>query len=360
MIIKNADNKDSAIATLESLLARADDKRQKMIVDELRMMRAGIKGENESAYHLDFHFTKSEKLAVIHDLRLNVGGRIAQIDHLLIHQTHKFFVLETKNFSHGLKINDYGEFLRWNDWTKCYEGMPSPVEQNSRHASVLRDALEGLGYKDPIIESFVLISPNARIDRPKGKDFAGVVKADQFLGALVKNIEAGTASIGGFFGAVSKFVFGDAPDVIARKIVRLHQPIVIDYEGKFGMRGESKSSVAPAAPTPCPVPRFSENHFGATSADAAPAQAAATPMSPVAKPENSPHVCKSCGSDSLAVEYGKFGYYFKCQKCAANNSFKIGCGVAGHKERIRKDKRHFFRECAECGTSSVFFINKDG
>lgn len=38
MIIKNADNKDPAIATLESLLAGADSKKQKLVTDELRMM----------------------------------------------------------------------------------------------------------------------------------------------------------------------------------------------------------------------------------------------------------------------------------------------------------------------------------
>jgi hypothetical protein len=360
MIIKNADNKDHAIATLESLLVRADDKKQKLIADELRMMRAGIRGENESAYQLDFHFTKSKKTAVIHDLRLDIDGWVAQIDHVLIHQTHRFYVLETKNFSHGLKINDYGEFLRWNDWKKCYEGMPSPIEQNGRHVCVLRDALEGLGYKNPIIESFVLISPNARIDRPKGKDFAAVVKADQFLGALEKNLAEGTGSISGFLGAVSKFAFGDAPEVIAGKLARLHKPISIDYEGKFGMRGEPDPGKEPVVPstTPRSVHRYPETHFHATPSGGAPVQAAATQT--VEETDNSPHVCKSCGSDHLAVEYGKFGYYFKCKNCDENNSIKLGCGVAGHKERIRKDKRRFYRECSQCGTSSVFFVNKEG
>ena len=228
MIIKNADSKDPAIATLEALLAGADSKKQKLVTDELRMMRAGIKGENESAYHIDFNFKNSATTAVIHDLRLEYGGRVAQIDHLLIHRTHRFYVLETKNFSHGLKINEHGEFLRWNDWKKTFEGMPSPLEQNKRHAAVLHELLERLGYKNPAIESFVLISPNARIDRPKGKDFPEVVKADQFLSALEKNIGTALGSMSGLFGAISKLAFGESPEEIAKKLVRLHRPITID------------------------------------------------------------------------------------------------------------------------------------
>lgn len=354
MIIKNADNKDTAIATLEALLVGADSKKQKLITDELRMMRAGIKGENESAYHIDFNFKKSEATEVIHDLRFEIGGRVAQIDHLLIHRTHRFYVLETKNFSHGLKINDHGEFLRWNDWKKCFEGMPSPVEQNRRHAAVLREVLEKLGYKDPTIESFVLISPNARIERPKGKEFSEVVKADQFLSALEKNLAAALGSIGGFFGAVSKLAFGEGPDVIAKKLVRLHLPIKIDYVGKFGMRTESTSSaekLRPSAPQAAPNQQPIKIDFGNTPAAAVP--------TPVVKADlASGYVCKSCASNDLAVEYGKFGYYFKCRGCGANTSFKIGCGVTGHKEKIRKEKLTFYRECDQCGSTSVFFTNK--
>lgn len=351
MIIKNADNKDIAIATLESLLAGADNKKQKMITDELRMMRAGIKGENESAYHIDFNFKKSEATAVIHDLRLAVEGRVAQIDHLLIHRTHRFYVLETKNFSHGLKINEHGEFLRWNDWKKCFEGMPSPLEQNRRHAAVLHEVLERLGYKDPPIESFVLISPNARIDRPKGKDFSEVVKADQFLSALEKNLNTALGSVGGFFGAISKLAFGEAPETIAKKLIPLHRPITIDYEGKFGMREETALTAETLRPSASPNQQPININFGNTST-----AVVSTPTANIT--ETSDHVCKSCSSNDLTVEYGKFGYYFKCGACGANSSFKIGCGVAGHKEKIRKDKLRFYRECDGCRSSSVFFTNK--
>jgi hypothetical protein len=68
--------------------------------------------------------------------------------------------------------------------------------------------------------------------------------------------------------------------------------------------------------------------------------------------------CKSCGSGGISIEYGKFGYYLKCAACSANSSFKLGCGVANHKERLRKERPTFYRECEGCGSSTVFFRNK--
>lgn len=46
------------------------------------------------------------------------------------------FVLETKHFRDGLKITEEGEFLRFNGYTKRYEGMPSPIAQNERPSLV--------------------------------------------------------------------------------------------------------------------------------------------------------------------------------------------------------------------------------
>ncbi|MBC7500295.1 MAG: NERD domain-containing protein [Herminiimonas sp.] len=352
MIVKNADNKDSAIAVLESLLLRADVKKQKLITDEIRMMRAGIKAENESAYHIDFHYKDSDKRMVIHDLRLEYGGRVAQIDHLIFNRAHRFFVLETKSFSHGLKINDQGEFLRWNDWKKCFEGMASPIEQNRRHVAVLADVLKELGHKDPFIESFVLISPNARIERPTSSSFPEVVKADQFFAALEKKVVDSTGSVSGFLGAVAKLTFGEAARDIAKKLVSLHRPIIIDYASKFGMT--FAASVEQAATVLLPI--VAEKKLCATVADVVATGELAAPTASVTKPSS--HVCKFCGSDELIIEYGKFGYYFKCGACNGNSPLKVSCGVAGHKERIRKERLVFYRECEGCASSSVFFTNK--
>jgi hypothetical protein len=347
MIVKNADDKGPALATLESLRVHAEPKKQKYIDDEIRMLRAGIKGEQESAYHIDFDFRESEITSVIHDLRLEMGGRVAQIDHLIIHRTQKFYVLETKSFSHGLKITDEGEFLRWNDWKKTYEGMPSPIEQNRRHVEVLRYVLVRMGYANPEIESFILVSPAARIDRSKLHPCPEVVKADQFTTKFKKRYLASVSTVSGIFNGLSKGLFGASAGAIAKDLVRLHKPITIDYKAKFGLQEDLIGSAQ--------VPVVSST---ATSKIPAVVVAKSAPtVATVVEEKISGPSCKACGGTTLAVEYGKFGYYFKCKSCDANTALKINCGVVGHKEKIRKSKLTFYRECEECKSSSVFHVN---
>jgi hypothetical protein len=54
---------------------------------------------------------------VIHDLRIEHRGRVAQIDHLLINRVLDIFVLESKNYYYGVKISEEGgaSSLGWED-----------------------------------------------------------------------------------------------------------------------------------------------------------------------------------------------------------------------------------------------------
>jgi hypothetical protein len=369
MICKNADSKAEAIATLEDLLARATPDKKALIERELRIMRAGIKGEQEAAYLIDFQLKESKNTAVIHDLRVQLGdGRVAQIDHLLIHRTLRFYILETKHFSHGIKITDEGEFLRWNDWKKTYEGIPSPIEQNERHAAVLRTLLSKLGMGEPKIESMILIAPQARIDRSKRFDSAKVVKADQFLTAMQKNLD--NTNIFGLLGGLAKASFSESIGDIAKKLIRLHRPITIDYAARFGMAGSSSIPGAPPlsaaqfghstrAPVPAavqvaPAPSVAgmEAQFGRSASPLPNTTPALQPPAII-----SPRSCRKCQGMDVSIEYGKYGYYFKCASCDGNTPIKLGCSEEGHKERLRKDGLRFYRECAECQSSTMFFTN---
>src|SRR3546814_16740198 len=78
---------------------------------ELRNRRAGLKGERDSAYLIDFDYAISPNWAVIHDLRLEHGSRSAQIDHLLINRWRDVYELETKPSHDGIKLHAAGEPL---------------------------------------------------------------------------------------------------------------------------------------------------------------------------------------------------------------------------------------------------------
>jgi len=344
MILKSADDKLPSIAQLEVLLktGRVPPDKTALVEQELRALKAGIRGEEESAYQIDFRLRDSKATMVLHDLRFELpDGRVAQIDHLLIHRSYRFYVLETKHFSHGVKITDEGEFLRWNDWKKTYEGIPSPIEQNERHVLVLQKLIERLGLPAPTIKALVLIAPTARIDRSKRFDSSMVVKADQFLSALDSDLS--DAGIVGLLGGLAKAARNGSHEEIAKKLVKCHRPIAINYIAKFGLAGQARAPLVPTVDAP--PPRVS----APTPATPAPA------AHPAAAAER--HVCRTCSSENLSIEYGKFGYYFKCRDCQGNTPIKLGCGHAAHKERLRKDGPKFFRECADCDTSALYFQN---
>jgi hypothetical protein len=338
MILKPYRANELAIAELESLLATAPSSAKNRIELELRLMRAGIKGEQESAYFIDFEHAALKNRVVLHDLRFEINGRVAQIDHLMINRLLEVYVFETKHFNAGIKITEDGEFLRWNDYKKTFEGMPSPLAQNERHIAVLKDVFEQiempkrLGLRlAPTFHTLVLIAPSARVDRPKKFDTSRVIKADGLSKALRKDIDD-SGILGAF--SLAKVVAPETIYDIGRQLLLRHTPIKIDYPAKFGLNAVQQ--IVHKEPEILPQNRLQ------------PKQAA----------QGSENMkCRACGSENISVQYGKYGYFFKCGTCDGNTPIKLNCGVDGHKERLRKESNKFFRECSDCKTSSLFFQN---
>jgi len=187
MIIKNRDPKDKDIAELDALLKQAEAPGKRFLIErELRAMKAGIAGEEDCAYYINFYFGKSDNWCVIHDLRIEHQGRVAQIDHLLINRLFEIYVIESKNFSYEVTINDSGEFTLKNGSHSF--GIPSPIEQNKRHIFLLEKFIADRGLAPgrlgiPIVpryRSLILMSPKSVITRPDRKKFDTdmVIKAD--------------------------------------------------------------------------------------------------------------------------------------------------------------------------------------
>jgi hypothetical protein len=237
MIYKDSDNKMPVVAILQRMLALASPDKKPLLERELRMMRAGILSEREAIGLIDIYLKDSTRTAVVHDLRLvSHDGRAAQIDHLLIHRSRRFYLLDTKHFSHGLKITEDGDFLRWVEENKRYEPMPSPLEAQARQVSVLRDALEPFGLDDAPVDTLVLLAPNARIDRPRRFDSTRVMKADQFMERLNNGMDnaPAMATLGNLYRTRMSESIGD----IAQRLVALHRPSTADTMTRFGLRQE--------------------------------------------------------------------------------------------------------------------------
>jgi hypothetical protein len=235
MIYKDSDNKMPVVAILQRMLALASPEKKPLIQRELRMMRAGLLAEREAVGLIDVYLRDSTRTAVVHDLRLvSNDGRAAQIDHLLIHRSRRFYLLDTRHFSHGLKITEDGDFLRWIEADKRYEPMPSPLEAQTRQVSVLRDALEPFGLDDAPVDTLVLLAPNARIDRPRRFDSARVMKADQFMERLNNGMD--NAQAAATLGNLHRTRMSDSIGDIAHKLIALHRPSTADTMERFGLR----------------------------------------------------------------------------------------------------------------------------
>ena len=254
MLLKAADDKSGDIRALEALAGRPDiDARQRRAIrDETWAIRLGAKAEADAAYQLDFDLRDNRNWAVIHDLRIEVDGLVAQIDHLVISRMLEVFVCESKSYTGGVKVNEHGEWSTYRDRRPI--GIPSPVEQNRRHIKVLEGVIKA-GHVElprrivalkPTYRNIVLVSERGLISRPKAKlpDLDSVVKVDQFRTYLL-NRDFSSAQM-------LKIIGSDTLEAFGRQLVALHRPAKFDWEARFGL-GTSPPP-PPAAPSPARQP----------------------------------------------------------------------------------------------------------
>ena len=352
MIIKHADDYSALLEALQTQ-AEGGGPDATRAHRELQRRRAGLRGEEQARYLIDFEFAGNDNWAVLHDLRLEHAGLSAQIDHLLINRWLETYVLETKHVHAGIKITADGEFLQWNAFRKTYEGMPSPLEQNQRHIQVLSRVMDGLALPErlglrikPHYHSVVLVAPQARIDRSAHFDSRQVIKSDQLRRRIRNNIaEESTLHT---LTTLLKMVSSSSLRELATRLAACHRP-------RAGHPRPPGTAAAPAG-------RLRDGRIEPHIAPApAPAVASHPPPLPAAQTTDTPaHAigCRHCAGRSGQIQYGKYGYYFRCAACAGNTAIRLEC-QPGHQPRLRKAGPHFHRDCAQCGSSERIFSNGD-
>jgi hypothetical protein len=300
MIIKQADDKQSDLNTLQGLLShpQADTVTKNRIERERRNIQAGIRGEEEAAYEMKVHWGESKNWMVINDLRIEHNDLVAQIDHLIINRWLDIWVCESKHFSEGIAINEHGEFAAFFG-NKPY-GVPSPIEQNEKHILILQRLFDSGAFKlptrlgftiKPVLKSLVLVSKGARISRPKTK-FDGlscIIKNDQIFKILDKAVDNANLLL------TAKIIGQDTLKEFAEEIAKHHKPIEFNWAAKFGL--------SDAVETPIPVSQTTK-------------QAIQQTVQPVTeKPVNGEKpkqklVCHTCGT-SLTYNVAKFCWFNK-------------------------------------------------
>ena len=249
MIIKDRDSNKNEIEKLKKLLSYNITAEQKFSIQrELNAIQTGAFGEDNAAYFINFYYGNSKNWAVIHDLRIEHEGNVAQIDHLLINRLFDFYILESKSYKNGIKITDNGEFQTL--YKNKYFGILSPVEQNKRHIYLLDKFLRqnkilpkrmGITIK-PKYLNYILISPNAIIKRPDKKKFVTqtIIKADTLKSEIEKNAENAPISE---LSSITKLCAFSTIESMAKKIVSNHKPTNINWLAKFRIKQQTPNEV---------------------------------------------------------------------------------------------------------------------
>ena len=263
MIIKNKDNHQGDIDYLSDLLERELPDDQKTLVDrELKCLFSSEKGEETSADYLDSEFKNSKNWVLIHDLRIEHNGEVAQIDHLLIGRMLDIYVIESKNFTYDLSISDEGDFSYF--YHNRPYSMPSPIAQNERNINALvkltadKNLLPrrlGVTLK-PAYRNIVLISQKSHLTKPKKGfyDCTAVMKTDKFADRFTGDQD--NDDVLSDFSNISKVISQESLMKFAGDLTGQHKPLDIDYAKKFGLTlaTETEVSLRDVVNSPeCPV-----------------------------------------------------------------------------------------------------------
>lgn len=356
-------------------IAEASIRRGFMIVKEKstpaptdKFGRAGHKAELQMAFYLRRAFADDKDVLVFNDLRLQRKGETAQIDHLVFHR-YGFVIVESKSVTGQLVVNAQGEFTRIDNGKPS--GIQSPIQQAKLQsqllAKLLNDHKEQLRRKiffglkqayfgDERFRVLVAISDSGVIAR-KGIDPPELLKADSVADAI-RNIIKTHADASGFSGFVRAVTSNNAK---SKQIAEDHLVPFTDDEmiaiNRFLLDRHTPAKSTPAASAT--VLRNRAAHRGVETAAAVDVDPDADADAIALAALGTPNItrCKHCSGASLAILYGRYGYYFRCRDCRQTMPIDPTCTGCGKKARISKTGREFRRICGSCGQEVHFHTN---
>ena len=238
VVLKTIDNKNKEISTLKELLSKSSSVAQKKLISQdLKAIDNGYKSEKDNAYYLDFAFKDSERNMILHDIRIEHKGRVAQFDHILV-SAIGITILESKSSTGVITINkDDSLSIKYNNTVK---DLPNPVEQNRRHKVVLEAFLKDkINFSSRFklmggirIEHKVLIHPKTTVSNKKlPKNFD---RSDSFVTKRGKEIDA-MNSVRVLLTATTILTKENTKE-ISQALIDAHTPIVFDYRQKYKIK----------------------------------------------------------------------------------------------------------------------------
>jgi hypothetical protein len=311
-----------------------------------KLIKTGDNSEKQMAFYLKRAFVNEEKIIILNDLRIIVNDEVAQIDHLIVH-AFGFIVIESKSVTTEVSVNKYGEWCRvYNNQKK---GMPSPIKQAERQIEILKALLDNHAHEifkenffNKLIKPkfsnynfdvFIAISDNGMIERESETQVENIVKAEQITDK-VKNL--------------LKHYYMQNINPLRMLPHQESQTTLIERTAKFLTQKHQSINIEEESLEKEKI--IIEQSLKAIILD-----------NKIVKIEKSSHQisCSKCQSLNIEIQYGKYGYYFKCLACDGNTALKLKCKNSKCKPKLQKRKLVFHQVCDTCGTKKLFFTNKE-
>ncbi len=230
IFIKEFSKEDQQIDVLEGLRSKASEEVKKYIEKDIKIIKAGLQGEQNVYFELKNSFLP---IICLHDIRLVYKEYVAQLDYVVITPTN-ICILECKKLTGDIEITNKGDFIRYiKDYKGKFikkEGMYSPITQNERHINILTQLLrEQLGYKvrDSLLYNIVVIADPKTIinDKFAPKSIKDrLIKYDQLKIKINESIEKSKDK---------NILLKSDMHKIAKCLMAYHEPLIIDHSKKY-------------------------------------------------------------------------------------------------------------------------------
>lgn len=207
VVLKESNSAQEKLEALKALYQQTSGELQRKIEAEIKIVEAGIYGENQIMYELK---NSHMPMMILHDLYLEYNGCTAQIDYLILTRGRQF-ILECKNFIGNIEIDRAGNFTRTIPYGNGVrkEAFYSPITQNEHHLDLLKQirlstkknflakAMFEKSFSDSYRAVIVLANPktilNAKFAKKEIRN--QVIRADQLISYIKESNQEPNAPI---------------------------------------------------------------------------------------------------------------------------------------------------------------------
>lgn len=176
---------------------------------------------------IDIQFGHSDEWAVIHDLRLRVGGHAVQISHVLINSALRVICLDTRFLDFGLDIDAQGRCVALNRHKS--RTVASPLNKMAKDIRMIRTHLQDKAIlprhfwltQRACVKGFVLTHPGLRLGiAATSQNYPDVnVHSSSALFALLWKQDLGSP------GALRCCLPPVALQALAERLIEWHEPV---------------------------------------------------------------------------------------------------------------------------------------